>query len=67
MNEQTSKEFAIYKGDSFICLGKFEECAEFIGIKPRTLHYYTLPSYQNRKRKNPDKRWFIVELDDDEE
>jgi hypothetical protein len=69
MNEQTVKEYAVYKGDSFICLGTLEECADYTGMKPYTIWYYTTPSYQKKlnKRKNTSKSMIVIKLDDEDE
>lgn len=49
------KYYAIYKGDEFICMGYKEECAEYLGVKPNTITFWTAPSYKKRAahRKNP--------------
>lgn len=54
------KEFAVYKGESLLCIGTMKECAEQIGVLPQTVRFYTTPAYRRRidKRKNP--RNYIV-------
>lgn len=29
-----TKEYAIYKGDTLLCIGTAEECAEHLNVKP---------------------------------
>jgi hypothetical protein len=64
-----AKEYAVYKGDSLICIGTIKECAEHMDVKPETVRFYTKPSYQKRleKRKNPRNYITVTRLDDEEE
>lgn len=43
-----AKEYAVYKGDTFICLGTARECAEFMEIKLDSFYFYISPSYKKR-------------------
>jgi hypothetical protein len=62
------KEYAVYKGDTFLCVGTAEECADFLGILPRTVRYYSYEKYKRKveKRKNPQNYTIVVKLDDEE-
>lgn len=66
----TEKEYAVYKGEQFLCIGTAEECAEELGVKPETIKFYTFPTYQRRlaKRKRTSSVGYITvtELEDDE-
>lgn len=42
------KHYAVYKDDEFICEGTKEECAEFINVKPSTIHFMSTPAYKKR-------------------
>lgn len=42
------KEYAVYKGDQFICIGTMEKCAEFIGVSVNTIRFYLSPAYHKR-------------------
>jgi hypothetical protein len=61
-----SKCFAVYKGDSLICIGTIKECAAQMGVQPDTVKFYTTPTYQKRlaKRKNPRNYLTVFEIDD---
>ena len=37
-------EYALYKGDEFICIGTLKEIAEFIDVK-----YETIKTYKSKK------------------
>jgi hypothetical protein len=63
------KEYAVYKGDEFICVGTVKECAERLGIKPDTVYYYTSPKYKKimEKGKNPQNYIIVIKLEEDED
>ena len=42
------KEYAIYKGDDLICIGTSKECAEKLGVKVDTIHFYATKTHHNR-------------------
>lgn len=46
-------DYAVYKGDEFICLGTAKECAAYLGVKPESIQYLTTPTYKKRL----EKRW----------
>lgn len=49
-------EYAVYKGDTFICLGTDIECANYMGIKLETFNYYLTPTYKNKLAKRKSKK-----------
>ncbi|PGC57821.1 hypothetical protein COM24_05565 [Bacillus toyonensis] len=40
------KEYAIYKGESLICIGTVQECAQHFGVLPKTILFYKTPAYK---------------------
>ncbi|PFJ10806.1 hypothetical protein COD67_00950, partial [Bacillus cereus] len=38
------KEYAIYKGESLICIGTVQECAQHLGVLPKTILFYKTPA-----------------------
>lgn len=58
-------EWAVYKGDELLIIGTLEECAEHLNVKPKTVYYYSMESYQERV-KNPRNRLLAVRLDEEE-
>ncbi|MEH6848583.1 hypothetical protein [Bacillus pseudomycoides] len=64
----SSKEYAVYKGESLICIGTIQECAQHMGVLPQTVRFYTTPAYQRRlaKRKNPRNYLTVTVLEEDE-
>lgn len=54
-------EYAIYKGDELICMGKASECADYLGVKLRTIWQYASPAHK-RKRKS-DNYKVAIKLD----
>lgn len=53
-------DYAIYKDDEFIFLGKVNECAERLGVKNETIRYYTSQAYSRKLEKRNSKNAFIV-------
>jgi hypothetical protein len=62
------KEYAVYKGESLICIGTIVECAKHMGVLPETVRFYLTPTYQKRlaKRKNPKNYLTVTKLEDDD-
>lgn len=44
--------YAIYKGDNFIFEGTAKECANYLGVKEKTIHFYNTPSNKKRNKKS---------------
>ena len=67
MPRQEKSEYAVYKGDEFICLGTARECAENLGMKIPSFRILATPSYKKRfaKKFKPNALEVIV-LEDDE-
>ncbi|PEN57134.1 hypothetical protein CN596_04085 [Bacillus toyonensis] len=63
------KEYVVYKGESFVCIGTTKECAQHMGVLPATVRFYTRPAYQRRiaNRKNARNYITVTELEGDEE
>ncbi|WP_144568615.1 hypothetical protein [Bacillus pseudomycoides] len=61
------KEYAVYRGESLICIGTIKECAQHMGVLPKTIHFYKTPAYQRRlsERKNPRNYLTVTELEED--
>lgn len=58
------KEYAVYKGDEFVDIGKRKELCAKLGIKESTFIWYSTPTYVNKRYKNG---ILIVKLEDEEE
>ena len=50
--KRPKKQYALYKGDKFITVGTKKEVAEYWGVKPTTISYYTTPAYKKRRYEN---------------
>ncbi|HFK1731161.1 hypothetical protein PDQ74_16070 [Bacillus cereus group sp. Bc005] len=63
----TKKEYVVYKGESFVCIGTIKECAQHMGVLPSTVRFYTRPAYQRRiaNRKNARNYITVTELEED--
>ncbi|OUB25863.1 hypothetical protein BK739_18925 [Bacillus thuringiensis serovar pirenaica] len=61
------KEYVVYKGESFVCIGTAKECAQHMGVLPATVRFYTRPAYQRRiaNRKNARNYITVTELEED--
>jgi len=57
-------EVAVYKGDDMVCMGSIYDCAMRIGVQPRTLYWYLMPTYQKRlaKRKSTKNARMVVRV-----
>lgn len=65
-----TREYAVYKGDEFKCMGTAEECAAVLDVQPKTISWLTTPTAKKRlaKRKDPDNALtaIVIDLDDEE-
>ncbi|MEN2765749.1 hypothetical protein [Ornithinibacillus xuwenensis] len=60
------KEYAVYKGDEFLCLGTAIECADKLGVKADTIVYYTSPAYQRKlAKRNAVNPIIVIKLEDE--
>lgn len=61
------KEYAIYKGESLICIGTVQECAQHLGVLPKTILFYKTPAYRKRvsSRKKARNYLTVTPLDED--
>jgi len=58
------KEYALYKGDTFIDLGSKKKLAERIGVKISTITFYMSPTYKKRGFEN---RYLVIKIEGEEE
>ncbi|MBZ3765238.1 hypothetical protein [Bacillus cereus] len=61
------KEYVVYKGESFVCIGTAKKCAQHMGVLPATVRFYTRPAYQRRiaSRKNARNYITVTKLEKD--
>ncbi|OQR57868.1 hypothetical protein [Bacillus sp. CDB3] len=61
------KEYVVYKGESLLCIGTIQECADYMGVLPETVRYYTTPAYQRKlaKRKRARNYLTVAVLEED--
>ena len=43
--------YAVYKGDKFICQGTKQQCADYLGVKPKTIYFISSAVYLKRCSK----------------
>ncbi|MGR3774600.1 hypothetical protein ACT1UG_02390 [Bacillus paramycoides] len=61
------KEYVVYKGESLICMGTIQECADYMGVLPGTIRFYMTPAYQRRlaNRKKARNYLTVTKLEED--
>ncbi len=42
--------YGVYRGDEFLTVGTAKECADFLGVKEKTIRFMTTPSYAKRRK-----------------
>lgn len=60
------KYYALYWGDKFLALGTRKELAEYLGVKERTIYFYTTEVYKKRRNYNFDNCYLVIEVEEDE-
>lgn len=53
------KEYALYKGEECLAFGTIEEIAKQMGVKRKTIYFYTTPTYKKRCRKGKNRRELV--------
>lgn len=63
------KKYAVYKGESFVCVGTILQCAQHMGVRLETVKFYKTPAYKRRvvERKNARNYITVTELEEDKE
>ncbi|HDR7386525.1 hypothetical protein COL48_28290 [Bacillus toyonensis] len=61
------KEYVVYKGESLLCIGTIQECADYMGVLPATVCFYKSSAYQRRiaSRKNIRNYITVTEFEED--
>ena len=61
-------EYALYKGDEFLCIGTIKEIAKNQNILIETVKFYATDAYKRKlaKRKITTNAKILIKLDDDE-
>ncbi|MED2795517.1 MULTISPECIES: hypothetical protein [Bacillus cereus group] len=54
------KEYVVYKGESFVCIGTIKECAQHIGVLPATVYFYRSSTYKKRVAERKKARNYIT-------
>lgn len=60
------KCYALYKGDQFLIAGTKKELAEYLGVKEKTIYFYTTEVYKKRRKYNFDNCYIVIEVEEDE-
>lgn len=53
--------YALYHGDKFIDLGTREYLAELLKVKPKTISFYSTPTWKKRTNGNG---WIVIRIED---
>lgn len=56
------KMYALYHGDIFIDLGTKEYLAKLLNVKPRTITFYSTPTWLKRTNYNG---YVVIRIEDD--
>ena len=61
-------EYALYKGDEFLCIGTAKEIAKNQNVSTQTVMFYATDAYKRKlaKRKSTTNARILIKLDDDE-
>lgn len=62
------RDYALYKGDEFLCVGSLHEVANYQGVKPTTISYLASKAYLRKleKRKKYDSALIAIRLVDED-
>ncbi|USK72647.1 hypothetical protein [Peribacillus asahii] len=54
--------YAVYKGEELVFMGKTEECAKFLGVKPKSVWQKAWRTHENKHKS----KYNIVAIEVDE-
>ena len=54
------KVYAVYKGENCLGIGPIKELAKKLGVKERTIYFYTTPTYKKRVKSGKNRREVIT-------
>ena len=54
------KEYALYKGDNYLCGGTKKQLAEYLGVKIHTITFYNSKTWLKRIKERKAKEPYIV-------
>ena len=64
----TPNEYAVYRGDDYICSGTAAECAEFLGVVINSFYRYLTNTHAREQEGRQSKNAItVIRLDDDED
>ncbi len=66
MYKESYKEYAVYSGETLLAVGTAKECAEALGVTPKTIIYYATPTHKKMVEKGRGKRRVAFKLEEDE-
>lgn len=64
LNVRYTPYYALYRNDELLTVGTKKELADYLGVKERTIHFYSTPTYA--KRNKGGYRVYRIEDDKDE-
>lgn len=50
--KNTTKQYALYRGDDFIMIGTLADIAKKLGVDEKTVRFYGTPTYYRRTNGN---------------
>lgn len=59
------KYYALYKGDTILCIGTKQELAKYLNVSERTIMFYRSPTYK-RRGKEYSNRYLVIEIEEDD-
>lgn len=59
------REYALYKGDEFICLGTLRQIADYTGLDEKTIRYYGTKAYRNKWVNDGRDRKILIKIEED--
>lgn len=54
------KYYSLYKGDEELAFGTIGEIAKKLGVKKRTIYFYTTPTYKKRRSNSKNARIMVI-------
>ena len=57
-----NKMYALYHGDEILAIGTIKELAKYLGVRERTIKFYSTPTYKKRVKDNA---YLVIRIEGD--
>lgn len=65
MKTKSKKQYALYYADRYLFGGTRKELADYLGVKEKTIYFYTTNIYKKRRNYDFSNCYLVIEVEDE--